>query len=500
MSSSIPASSIVSVTPNVLSAGGPALDLSGLVLTANTRVPIGSVLSFPSAAAVASFFGASSTEATIASVYFAGFDNSNVKPGAVLFAQYPAAAVSAWLQGGNVANLTLAQLKALTGSLTMTINGTPITAASINLSAATSFSSAATIIQAGFTSPGFAVTYDSVSGGFVFTNTTTGATSTTSYATGTLAASLALTQVTGATLSQGAAAATPAAFMTGIIGQTTNWASFMTAFDPDAGTGNTLKQAFAAWNGVQGNRFAYVCWDTDITPTQSTAATTSLGYLLAQSKTSGTIPIYAPDYNLAAFVCGAIASIDFTQQNGRATLAFKSQSGQVASVTSQTAAANLMANGYNFYGSYATANDSFVFFYPGSVTGQFKWADSYIDQIWLNNAFQLALMTLLTQVKSIPYNAAGYVLIRAACMDPINAGLNFGAFRAGVPLSALQAAEVNNAAGIAIDGILATQGWYLQILPATAIVRGARQSPPMTFWYMDGGSVQSINLASVEVQ
>ena len=69
-----------------------------------------------------------------------------------------------------------------------------------------------------------------------------------------------------------------------------------------------------------------------------------------------------------------------------------------------------------------------------------------------------------------------------------------------MPLSASQAAQVNNAAGVKIDNVLTTRGWYLQILPATAQVRSQRGSPPMTLWYMDGGSVQQITLASIVIQ
>jgi hypothetical protein len=102
-------------------------------------------------------------------------------------------------------------------------------------------------------------------------------------------------------------------------------------------------------------------------------------------------------------------------------------------------------------------------------------------------------------MKSVPYNPQGYGLIRAAVQDPINAALNFGAIRAGVPLSAAQIAEVNAAAGVPIDGLLSTRGWYFQVLPATAQIRALRQSPPCTLWYMDGESVQQINLASIDV-
>lgn len=497
----IPASDIVSVTPSVIGAGGSTLNLNGLILSPAARVPIGAVQSFPSAASVISYFGAGTNEALAAAAYFGGFEGSNVKPGSVLFAQYPTAAVGAFLRGGSLASLTLAALQALSGTLILTVAGTVKTSSNIVLSGATSFSNAATIIAAAFTTPGFTVAYDSVSSAFIFSETVTGVTSTLTFATGTLSAGLVLTAATGAVLSQGAAAAVPATFMAGVTALTTNWVSFMTSFDPDAGSGNALKLAFAAWNAAQGNRYLYACWDTDVTPAASNSAATSLGYLLGPngSNSSGIMPIYAPDFILAAFVCGSIASLDFTQLNGRATLAFRLQSGLSATVTTQLAAANLRANGYNYYGAYATAAQNFTFLYPGSVTGQYLWADSYINQVWLNARFQLALMTMLTSLKSIPYNSIGYALIRAACMDPINAALNFGVFRAGVPLSSLQAANVNNAAGVAIDGVLSSQGWYLQILPAAAITRAARATPPCTFWYMDGGSVQQINLASIEV-
>lgn len=581
MQGTIPASAIVSITPNVISAGGNALEMIGLALDNGTRVPIGQVLSFPSQLAVAQYFGAASVQASAATEYFSGFDNSNVKPGAMLFAQYNQAAVAAYTRGGSVAALTLAQLQAINGSLTANVDGYP-RPATVNLASASSFSAAAGLIQtalngaapqeAAFTGSiagtvltvtvvasgtlsanqtingsgvaantqitgqltGVAggtgtyqlsggtqaiaseamtalatpvvVSYDSVSSAFVITSGVTGTPSAVAYCSGPIAASLALTQATGAVLSQGAVAATPTPFMNGIIQFTQNWVTFFTLFDPDNGSGNAQKLLFSQWVNAQNNRYAYVAWDTDITPTESTDAATSLGQLLKAGNLSGTVLIWVPTPAVnptaaeAAFACGYVASIDFTETNGRATAAFKSQSGLNPSVTSQTVAANLQANGYNYYGVWATAAQSFIFLYPGSISGPFQWFDSYVNEVWLNNAMQLALVELLTQVKSIPYNPAGYALIEAALMDPINAALNFGAIRPNVPLSAVQAAEVNNAAGAKIDDVLGNVGWYLQVLPATPQVRAARGSPPCSLWYMDGQSVQQINLASIEVE
>lgn len=571
----INASYDVQILPGVISAGGSALDLSGLMLTKNWRVPTGAVMSFSSAAAVSAFFGPASAEYAKAVVYFAGFTNATARPGAMLFAQYPATAVAAYLRGGAVNTLTIAQIDALSGSLTVVMDGYIHTAASINLSGATSYSAAAALIQAGLTATepteatftgaiagtvltvsavasgtlsagqtitgtGVAagtvitalgtgtgltgtytvsasqtvasesmlavataptVTYDSVSGAFVVTSGITGAPSLAAFATGTLADSLMLTQATGAILSQGAGATTPGAFMASVTTLTQNWAQFMTLFDPDNGAGNAQKLLFAQWTNSTGNRYAYICWDRDITPTASNSATTSLGYLITQQALSGTILIYEPtDLSHAAFVAGMIASINFTAKNGSITLKFKTQSGLVAGVTSQQVAANLTANGYNFVGAYATANDQFVYFAEGGISGEFKWANTYVQEIWLNNALQLAVLNFLVNINSVPYVRAGYDLIEAACMDPINAALNFGAIRAGVTLSSAQAAEINNAAGLDVASTVSDRGWYLQIVDAAPQVRAARTSPPITLWYADGGAVHRISLSSLEVQ
>ena len=118
----------------------------------------------------------------------------------------------------------------------------------------------------------------------------------------------------------------------------------------------------------------------------------------------------------------------------------------------------------------------------------------------MTNNFQLQLLTLLSNVRSIPYNAAGYAIIEQALFGPIDAALLFGAIRSGVPLSAEQTVAINTEAGIPIAQTITERGWYLQIRPASAEVRAARGSPAMVFWYTDGQSVQKINLSSVQVQ
>jgi hypothetical protein len=229
--------------------------------------------------------------------------------------------------------------------------------------------------------------------------------------------------------------------------------------------------------------------------------TTSFGAQVKANHWSGTIAIYDPSNggNVAAFLMGAIASLDFNARNGRATMAFRTGS-VLAGVTNQTIGDNLIANGYNFIGSYATANDEFTFFYPGAISGKFAWIDSWVGQVWLANALQLALMTLLTEVGQVPYNADGYALIEAAMDDPVQRALNFGAIRSGVSLSALQQAEIDNAAGGKVSDVVEQRGWFIKIEDPGATVRASRGSPVIHLWYTDGQSVQKVSLASVMVQ
>lgn len=344
------------------------------------------------------------------------------------------------------------------------------------------------------------VTYDAQLQRFLIHSATTGVDSSIGFATGTIAEELKLQAAQGAQLSQGADAAVPGDFMAAVALTEQNWASFMTTFEPDTAG----KLAFAQWVQTTNQRYAYVAWDSDPLALVADQPTT-FGAQCVAADMVGIYPHYEPaDDNgngrKAAFICGCIASIDYEQPNSRITFAFKGQPGLVADITSASVAAALESNGYNYYAAYATANDRFVFEQRGSTPGPWVWFDPYVNQIWLNSALQLALMSLLAQQPSIPYNSQGYNLIRAACTDPIQRALANGVIQPGVTLSNSQRAQVNTAAGQNIADALQNNGYYLQILAAPPETRVVRGSPPMTLWYTDGGSIQKIELASIDVQ
>ena len=144
---------------------------------------------------------------------------------------------------------------------------------------------------------------------------------------------------------------------------------------------------------------------------------------------------------------------------------------------------------------------------PGSI----PWANLYVDQIWLNSQFELALLNLYTTAGKIPYDPFGYGLIRAALVGqstdannandngPINNALNNGVIQTGVTLSSSQAAQVNAAAGATIAPTIQTNGYYLQILDPGATARNAGATPIINFWYTSGGSVLSFSMGSITI-
>jgi hypothetical protein len=491
---------IVDVIPSVLAAGGNALDLNCILLSQNTRIPNGYVLQFPNETAVADYFGANSIEASLATVYFLGYVNSLALPGVLFFWRYNETAQSAWLRGGQLTGMTLTELQAINGTLSVTVDSV-VYSGTINLSAATSFTNAASIIAATLGLNTAQVSYDSILNDFVISSLTTGTSSTLQFATGATASSLALTQATGAFLSQGVVASTPAGDMTAITAITQNWATFMLAWTATTDE-NT---AFALWNNGQNNRYMFSMWTSNIVNTEFSGPSADVAAInagdysgISMNWDDSTIDTVGGE--IAMLVCSYGASLNFNATNGRTTGAFRTQTGLAQQVVSATAANYLIGNGLNFYGDFTTANQAFIWYYPGSVSGPFQWVDSYLDQIYFNSQLQLAGMLLLQNVPSIPFNATGQGLIHSALLDPIISALNFGIIRQGVQLSQLQIAEANNLAGAQIDTILSTVGWYLSVNIPSPQVRAARGPWNIVCFYVDGQSCQQITIDSILVQ
>ena len=461
----IPISQVVKVTPGVLAAGSGLNNLSSLfVTTASSTLAAGVVKSFTSAADVGTAFGETSTLYQMAEVYFSGYETAVMTPGTLYVGAIASAGsgatATATVAGGEVTGLTVgaggtgyttAPLVALTGG-----GGTGATAtATVSSGAVTSFT---------VTNPG---------SGYTTAPTVT---------------------------------LTPAA--TNDIGPQLDtlrsaqggWNGLAFDAELDADT----KEAAAQWVGTQNSEVFAAIVDSDASATEN-GSQTAFGVWLQSQSISGVTALYGPSPLVGALAMAWMGSISFATTNGRQTLAMiQDASGLVeVAVTDGATASSLVENGYSFYGSYANGASQFTFMRPGQVSGKFLWADSYVNQIWLNSNLTSSLVNLLLTVGNIPYNTEGDTLVEAALKDDITQALSFGAIRTGVNLTTLQRQQINNAAGVATaaDSVV-NSGYYLKpnVSTAPASYRVQRTTPPAQLWYSDGQSVQSINLNSVEVQ
>lgn len=485
---SIPASTVVNVIPAVIGTGGTALALNTVLLSDVSIYPINQ---YSSADDVGAVFGTGSDQYTFAQTYFNGYTGSTVKPEALFIARYNSADTNAKLIGASVKSMPLDELKAIAGDISVTIDGA-VKTGTIDLSTATSFSNAAGKIATALTAT---VEFDTQTQSFIIKSDTVGSASSISFATGTAADSLMLSEAQGAIADNHSSADDPNTIMNRVTDYTLNFAVIKTI-----GSTFTLddQKDLALWNSKQQSRYWFVYCEQE--PAALIANNNaSFGMWLQENAIDGTTAIYGT-LEQGALACGYADSINFSETNGRATMEFKRQSGIAATVTSQADSTALESNGYAYYGAWATANDRFIFFRNSIVSGDFKWVDNYLNQVYFNSQLQLAFMTMLTSYKAIPYNADGIAIHRAAAQDPINEMLNFGGIQTGIELSEQQAAQINYEAGFDAARQIKSTGYCLLIQQATAQVRGNRGSLPIKLWYTDGGSVHTVTMSSINVQ
>ncbi len=490
MTAAISIRQLIKVTPSVLAAAGIAVYMNGVFLTENTNCPANKALSFTDEGTVGEYFGSASDEYLAAVRYFAGFTIATKTPSTIYFYRYAPSAIAAFLRSGSFGGMTVSAIQT-GGTLTVTVDGVEKTA-SVNLAEVTSFAEAATVIA---TALGVTCTYNTQQYAFEIASSTTGADSSVSFASGDMATTLKLTSDESAVQSVGVNSQTPAVAMESLLELTRNWSTFTTIGEYTT----EIQMAFATWNGGQSYRFLYVPHTTDGQAIVN-GATDTLGQQLAESDApSGSLPVYGT-YLYSAAVMGMVASIDFDRLNGRTNLQYRVQTGLAAYVTSTSQAANLTTNGFTFYGKHSADTDNtYTFFRNGTVSGDFEWMDTYVNQIWLNANLELDMLTLLMSVGSLPYNEDGKTLVHTSVQSTLDAALKFGAIRTGITIDSTQKAAILNAVGIDLTNTLFSKGYYLYIDDATAAVREARGTFPMSLYYTDGGSVQEMNLASIAV-
>lgn len=161
----IPLSYLADVIPGVLATGVSADSLYAMMLSQNASIPVGAATPFYAADSIGKLLGYDSPEYARATTYFNGPVNSARKPSVLYLSRLATTNEPASLIGAQLP-VTLAQLKALTGTLIISVDGTVHTV-SPDFSAITSFSDAASVMQTAIGTG--TVAYNSGTGGFIVT-------------------------------------------------------------------------------------------------------------------------------------------------------------------------------------------------------------------------------------------------------------------------------------------------------------------------------------------
>jgi hypothetical protein len=417
---------VISVSATFSPLAVPTANFGALLIIGPTPViPLAQRLQvFTSASSIGQVFGTTSPEFLAGENFFSQSPN----PQFVYIGRWNQAASPAQLIGG-VVKFSVSQLAGSGGTLSLTVNGTLVTSATINLTGASSYAAIAALVQAAFTSPPFTITWDPINTRFVITTTLTGATATISFATG-VAASIGgvmgLMAVTGGTLSQGAALETPLACMNAMINISSAWYGCMFAPTNPGDLAIADHQAIAALIESTGGTSPRIYGVNVMDPNALlSSSVTDLPFLLSAANYDRTFSQYSStDEYAIASLYGRGFTTNFTANNTVITLKFKTEPGVIAETLSEQQAAVLTAKNCNVFVNYSNG---------GAIIQQGNMASGlFFDEVqgvdWFCNALQTADWNLLTgSPTKIPQTDAGTIQLvnasESACIAAVNNGL-----------------------------------------------------------------------------
>lgn len=186
--------------------------------------------------------------------------------------------------------------------------------------------------------------------------------------------------------------------------------------------------------------------------------------------------------SLAALLC----SIDFDAENSMLTLKFKSLPGVTSDSTiTDTIAANLTAQGINYYTDFGTKS----MVAEGWMLGATMWADEVIGLDWLANQLQTAIFNQLAELNKVPLTDMGVAEILSAADSVMKQSVRNGLVAPGE--------WDGDPVGAVSTGDYLENGYYIyadSVSTLSADDRKARKCPPITILAHLAGAVHSINI------
>lgn len=429
----------------------PRRKLIGRMFTQNDLVPTGSFINFTSADDVGTWFGFSSDEYARAAFYFGWVSKNGVIPPSVDFARYNPANTFPEIFG-NIQPQDVSDYDTITtGSFTLTLGSHTESFNALDFTAAVSLADVATVIETaiqavvagGLQWTAATVTYDAVRGSFnlVGGDNSTAAPVSVAEGVGGQPIGNLLGWVQGATLiwSDGALAQTPTEAVSSSAAASDNFGSFLFL----EALGNDEIVSVATWNYNENVKFMYCVPAVD-----QTQATTYEGLLASIGGVQITLAPINTQYPEQAPMM-IFAATDYTSQNSVQNYMFQIFNLD-ASVTDDATADIYDALKVNYYGVTQTAGQYLAFYQRGYMQGPASSPQTqnvYANEVWLKDAMQAALMTLLVTQAKVSANSAGQSQVLAVLQSVIDEATNNGTISANKKLTQSQIGYITATSG-----------------------------------------------------
>lgn len=475
---------LVRVSTTLSPTATPRRGFGTLLIVGDSNVINGSerLRSYTDLESVATDFGTSAPEYLGAQLYF----GQSPRPQQLMIGRWLRAATAGLINGGalSTAEQDISLWTAVTaGSFKVTVDGTVKTLTGLNFSAVTNLNGVATAINAVLT--GATIAWSGSR--FVVTSTTTGTSSSVSYATahtsGTdISAQLKLTSGTASAPIAGYAAESPLAAVTALANASGQWYGLAFA----AATMPTDDQIVDVAGFVEAASPSRIFGVTETNPNAlEEAYTTDLDSRLQALGYKRTAVQNSENKYAGISLLGRAFSVNFSANRSTITLMFKQEPGVVAANITETQAQTVKNKRGNVFVQYN--NDTAIIQY-GTMAGP-----AYIDEIhgldWLADAIQNSVYNLLYQSPTkIPQTDAGQTQIMTAVSSVIKEAVDNGLVAPG-QWNAQGFGQLSN-------GDYLPEGFYVYSPPMATqaqSVREQRIAPPIQVAVKLAGAIHEVD-------
>jgi hypothetical protein len=473
---------LVSATINLspLAAAGRNFGILNIAGDSNVISGLERIRSYTNLTDVATDFGTSAPEYLAALLYF----GQSPKPATLNISRWlrtatAGLAISTTL---SASDQLLANFTAITaGTLNLSVDGSAKTLTGINLSTATNLNMVAALITTALSAYATCVWTGTK---FQIISATTGASSTVTASTGTVATLLKMTTAQSPTIVPGYIAETALACANALVGFSPAWYGLTFASSVMPSTSDYLAVAGYIEALSISRMFGVSTIDTAVLDnTQSTDIASqlmALGYKHTFVQYSSANP-----YSCASMFGRAFA-VDFTANRSTITLMYKQEPGIVAENITNTQADTLLAKRCNAFVGYVNSTNIIQY---GVMSGP-----AYFDEIhgldWFQDSVQTAGYNLLyTSLTKIPQTDSGVSQIIAAVAGVCEAAVNNGLVAPGTWTA--------DGFGQLATGQFMKTGYYIyaaSVATQSDADRAARKSPPIQVALKLAGAIHTINM------